>query len=129
MEVESHKFDIQNHYQTLSELGVDRWMAVLGSRKIIPDGNVVVINCGTAITVDFLTQENSFLGGAILPGFQLAAKALSSTAGIAENFGSVQDSLVGQSTSDCVQLGVLHACLGGVEKIIKSLSTWILRIG
>jgi len=120
--VQSENFGIKNAYKYLSEMGVDRWLAILGSRKIISEGDVVVVNCGTAITVDFLTKDNLFMGGAILPGFQLAAKALSSTDGIAENVILQQDVRVGQTTAECVQLGVSSACIGGVEKIIKNIS-------
>ena len=123
--VQKEQLGISNSYEVLSELGVDRWLAIIGSRQVFPNGNVIVINCGTAITVDALNADNHFLGGAILPGFQLAAKALSKADGIAEfNLSFIQETAqktTGTRTVECVRLGVIAACVGGVEFSVKKI--------
>lgn len=123
--VQREQLGIKNSYEVLSELGVDRWLAIIGSRQVFPDGGIIVINCGTAITVDVLNADNHFLGGAILPGFQLAAKALSKADGIAEFRPSfIQEAAqktTGTRTVECVRLGVIAACVGGVEFSVKKI--------
>lgn len=56
-------------------LGVDRVAAALGAHAQTLDG-VIVVDCGTAITVDFMDREQVFQGGAIVPGRRLAARAM-----------------------------------------------------
>lgn len=122
-EVKREQAGIHNDYIVLSELGIDRWMAVIGARQVFPDGDIVIINCGTAITVDVLNSANHFLGGAILPGFQLAAKSLSVADGIAEINPAAVERVIGCRTSECVQVGILSACVGGVELLIGKIKS------
>ena len=119
--VEREQLGIRNSYKVLSELGVDRWIAVLGARQVFPKGDVVIINCGTAITVDVLNAEDCFLGGAILPGFQLAVRSLSKTDGIDKFEPSSINKPMGVRTSECVQLGVISASVGGVDFIVDKV--------
>ena len=118
--VDRHRHGIQNDYQNLEELGVDRWMAVQGARQL-HDGAVIVIGCGTAITIDVISEKNVFVGGAILPGLELAAQSLSQTEGIPQFDFQEYTSALGTSTADCVRVGVINACAGGVEKIVRSI--------
>ena len=119
--VQKRQDSIQNSYQVLSELGVVRWMAILGAMQEFLQGDVIVINCGTAITVDVLNSENCFLGGVILPGFQLVANSLSRADGIGR-FEPIQvEKSMGVRTSECVQLGVMSACVGGVERVVAEI--------
>jgi type III pantothenate kinase len=59
---------IINAYQQPERLGVDRWMTLLAAREMLP-GDCVVIDAGSAITLDLLRADGQHLGGAILPGF------------------------------------------------------------
>lgn len=119
---------IKNRYNNLSELGVDRWVAVIGARQLYKksidskkDKPIIVINCGTAITVDLLSADNVFEGGVILPGFDLVSNALSKANGIT-HFEPVNiNSPYGRTTQDCVRVGVLSACVGGVEKVVADI--------
>lgn len=114
--------DIKVAYENLPELGVDRWLAVQGARELIKQGDIVVVNCGTAITVDWLDQDNLFQGGAILPGFDLSLAALNQAAGIDNHVWSThQERVVGVTTEQCISIGVMSACVGGVERLIDSI--------
>lgn len=118
--VERSQYGIDNSYLNLDELGVDRWMAIQGARQLC-EGALIVIGCGTAITVDFLSEDNVFKGGAILPGLELAANALSHADGIPRfDFQEYTHSL-GTTTADCVRVGAINSCAGGVEKIVASI--------
>jgi len=59
---------ITNGYLEPTRLGDDRWMALLAAAEIV-DGDCLVIDAGSAITLDLLRADGCHLGGAILPGF------------------------------------------------------------
>lgn len=59
---------VTNGYRQPERLGVDRWMTLLAAREMTP-GNCIVIDAGSAITLDLLRADGRHLGGAILPGF------------------------------------------------------------
>ena len=59
---------VTNGYRQPERLGADRWMTLLAAREILP-GDCVVIDAGSAITLDLLRADGQHLGGAILPGF------------------------------------------------------------
>jgi type III pantothenate kinase len=59
---------VTNGYLEPARLGDDRWMALLAAAELV-DGDCLVIDAGSAITVDLLRADGSHLGGAILPGF------------------------------------------------------------
>jgi len=56
-----------NGYDEPGRLGVDRWLALLGAAALV-DGDCLVIDAGSAITLDLLRGDGHHLGGAILPG-------------------------------------------------------------
>ena len=58
-------------------VGIDRLAAAAAASLVKPAGRpAVVVDCGTAVTVDMLAADGRFLGGAILPGPSLMARAL-----------------------------------------------------
>ena len=59
---------VSNAYQEPLRLGADRWMALLGAAAMTVR-DCIVIDAGSAITVDLLRADGQHLGGAILPGF------------------------------------------------------------
>lgn len=64
---ESRGGGVINGYRRPERLGVDRWLALIGAHSLI-DGDCVVIDAGSAITLDLLRADGQHLGGAILPG-------------------------------------------------------------
>jgi len=64
-----------NGYQEPTQLGADRWVAMIGARAHYP-GALCVIDSGTATTVDVVKEEGQYIGGAILPGVNTMRRAL-----------------------------------------------------
>jgi type III pantothenate kinase len=56
-----------NAYRQPERLGVDRWMAMIGAVALNP-GHCIVVDAGSAITLDLIRADGQHLGGAILPG-------------------------------------------------------------
>ncbi|MFT6406742.1 MAG: type III pantothenate kinase [Arenicella sp.] len=114
-----------NSYDDLARLGVDRWVAALGARSIFSQGDLIIIDAGTAVTIDLVSAKNRFEGGAILPGFAIMHDALlGRTAGIQSQLQMV-DSVVGKNTRDCVNSGVQYGLLGAIERVVAEMSTLV----
>jgi type III pantothenate kinase len=65
-----------NAYSEPSRLGVDRWLALLATHQRFPGQHCLVVDCGSAATVDLLAADGRHLGGYIVPGIQLMQRAL-----------------------------------------------------
>ena len=116
---------VSNGYDIPSQLGSDRWAALIAARAIAPEG-CVVINAGTAMTVDALTADGVFLGGLIVPGVATMLRALAaSTAAIGEENGHYKD--IPKNTPDAVYSGALSAMVGAVWHMNALLAGEIKR--
>jgi len=115
---------IQNHYRENKDLGNDRWGAILGGRHFSPEGNYLIVNCGTAMTIDYVDEAMIFQGGWIIPGMNLMLNSLGSKTALLPNL-SHQDLYpmkygeLGNSTQDAILQGVLHAQIGAIEIALK----------
>ena len=65
---ESRALGVTNAYRQPERLGVDRWMALIAASELVA-GDAVIIDAGSALTLDLLRADGQHLGGAILPGF------------------------------------------------------------
>lgn len=66
---------VRNGYSDAAQLGSDRWAALIAAWHLV-EGKCLVVNCGTAITIDALSGQGEFLGGLILPGVDLMQRSL-----------------------------------------------------
>jgi len=120
--VERNADGMLNNYADLARLGVDRWVAALGARSIYRQGALIVVDAGTAVTIDLISSANRFEGGVILPGFVTMHDALlGRTAGVESEFRQVA-SVVGRNTSECVNAGAQFGLIGAVEKVVSEMS-------
>ena len=104
---------VSNGYQQPERLGSDRWAALIGAWRYV-QGACLVVNCGTATTVDALSAQGEFLGGLILPGVSLMQHSLATNAAqlMAEQ-GTLQD--FPRNTADAIHSGMLRATLGAIR--------------
>lgn len=110
---------VRNGYRDPSQLGCDRWAALIAARARVA-GPCLVVSAGTAMTVDALAADGLFLGGIIVPGAGLMKRALAgSTAGLAEAAGAFDD--FPRSTADAMESGALQALAGAVERMARLL--------
>lgn len=110
---------IQNLYQDPAQLGSDRYAAMIGARALFIDQALIVINCGTALTIDSITADGKFLGGLIAPGLHLM------TASLNQNTAQLPDGLalkhipqlIGfpRNSADAILSGCLAAQVGAIE--------------
>jgi type III pantothenate kinase len=111
---------VRNGYREAAQLGADRWAALIGVRDLL-EGAALVVNAGTAVTIDALTQEGQFLGGLIVPGLRLMADALArGTAGLPRTGGTV--ALFPSNTVDGIASGAMQSVCGAVERMERALA-------
>lgn len=98
-----------------NQLGVDRWLQMLGA--VDARRRQCVVGCGTALTID-LIDHAEHLGGYIFPNLYLQRDALfSGTRQITSSLGQFDSIQAGVSTSDAVHRGILLSVVGAVNEI------------
>jgi type III pantothenate kinase len=106
--------------ETPEGVGIDRLLACLGALKASPyPAPFLVVQAGTAIVVNFINVSGVFLGGAILPGFAMMAKALRDhTAALPEvPIRDVASLAPGRNTEQAIQLGIFAAAVGTIQTL------------
>ena len=111
---------VRNYYADPSQLGSDRWAALIAAWAQQRQG-CLVVNAGTAMTVDALSDTGEFLGGIIVPGLDLMQQALAAnTAALRREDGEFQD--YPDNTADAIASGAMQALTGAVERMSALLA-------
>lgn len=119
----SFQCGVSNGYSDPRQLGSDRWAALIYAWRIQQKA-CLVINVGTAVTIDALSESGKFLGGIILPGIQLMLKSLQlGTQLINADMSKYEDFPV--NTNSAIQSGVIHSLIGAIEHMYDLLSLQI----
>ncbi|MEM7198803.1 MAG: type III pantothenate kinase [Planctomycetota bacterium] len=107
-------------YREPATLGIDRWVAALAAYGL--HGEAVVVDCGTAVTVDVVTSAGEFVGGAIAPGLAAMARGLAATAPSlpSPDLGIAIDG-VPTTSEDAVRTGCVVGFVGAVERLVGDL--------
>lgn len=110
-----------NGYRDPAQLGADRWHAMLGGCALAGGSSFVVVNAGTATTVDCVRADAGgarFVGGCIAPGVRLMLESLArGTAGLPRAEGEAAD--FPDNTDAAIMTGVLDAQAGLVERVFR----------
>lgn len=116
---------VSNGYLNPAQLGSDRWAALIAAWKI--QGHAcLVINVGTAMTIDTLSDSGEFLGGIIMPGTHLIRSSLlSGTQLINTEMGNYRE--FPQNTDDGIRSGVIQCLIGAIERMYNFLSFQLNR--
>jgi len=117
LRAETERCGVRNRYEKPELLGSDRWAALIAARAI-HNGATLVVNAGTATTVDMLAEDGTFLGGAILPGVELMRFVLHEHTGRLP----IQDGVhreMPRNTVDAIETGCRHAQAGAVERMYR----------
>jgi type III pantothenate kinase len=107
---------VTNSYRNPAQLGSDRWAALIGTRHLIGPRAAMVVVCGTATTIDFISAEGLFKGGMIMPGVGLMLRSLhEGTAALPDQDGDF--SMYPTQTVDAIASGCQHAQAGAIERL------------
>lgn len=106
-------------YETPETLGLDRYMACLGAR-VVSETPVVVIDAGTACTIDYMDDKGVYRGGVIMPGLKLWENALKEYApALPQVERDVPMKWPGKSTETSVRWGLSGAFVEAVNGLVR----------
>jgi len=116
-----------------NRVGLDRLLNAVAANVVRDSGQAaIIVDCGTATTVDLVSAAGSFCGGAILPGFTLCARALNQYTEVLPLIS--MDELfdlppsedchpaLGSNTQAAIMSGVFWGQIGAVRELIARLS-------
>ena len=106
------------------KVGVDRLMAVTAAHRLAGDGSAIVIDAGTAVTVDLLA-DGAFQGGAILPGMKMSAAAMdryTDKLPLVHTSGLDTPVVIGRNTLQAMQSGMFWGTVGAVAELTNRMS-------
>jgi type III pantothenate kinase len=119
LRAETERCGVRNLYERPEQLGPDRWAALIAARALHASGPALVVNAGTATTVDMLSGDGRFLGGAILPGVELMRFVLHEHTGrLPIQEGKYRDTP--RNTVDAIETGCRHAQAGAIERMYRA---------
>jgi type III pantothenate kinase len=102
------------------EVGADRIANAVAAHQMFPKENKIVVDFGTAITVDAVSAKGEYLGGAIAPGLDTAATALFSSTAQLPRVELVEPlGVIGKSTVSSVQSGIIYGTAGLVDGLVE----------
>lgn len=114
-------FGIEHCYANLNTYGVDRWLTLLAARA--EQTNAIIIDAGTAVTLDVMDDQGRHLGGWISPGFKLMQEALLQRSSKLRVATQAPSEVLGTSTENAVYLGCQAALRGFVEQALQQSQT------
>ena len=119
---------IKLNYRNPQEIGADRLSNLLAAIAYYPNSNVIIIDLGTATTIDILRKDQTYLGGLIMPGMAISMKALSeNTANLSAVTILKPESVVGTTTSSNIQAGLYFGHVGALKEMITKIQYEILH--
>lgn len=106
------------------KVGVDRLMAATAAQNTATSNDVVIIDAGTAVTIDAISGDQ-FLGGTISPGSQTAFESLRQNAEqlpLIDEY-HLPERVIGKSTSQAIQAGVMFGQIGSIRYVAEQVAS------
>lgn len=112
---------VRNGYADPRQLGSDRWAALVAAWSLVR-GPAVVVNAGTAATVDLLDGSGTFIGGIICPGIGLMLESLQRRSRVLRSGAGRVRKAPPRNTADAMQTGAVLALAGAIETMARRLA-------
>jgi type III pantothenate kinase len=122
------EFPLEIRLEKPNHAGIDRILNAVACNTIRPEGApAVIVDTGTATTVDAVSPEGAFEGGSILPGFELCARALHQYTALlpfvtVDEMCNESHEPLGTNTREALRSGLLWGQIGGIRELVKQLS-------
>lgn len=106
-----------------AKVGVDRVLCAYAAYSVVGDA-VAVADFGTAVTIDLVDEKGVFLGGTILPGFDISADALHRWTAALPKIDKVEipKKPFGRNTIEAINNGLYYSAIGALETITRFYS-------
>lgn len=116
---------IANCYESPETLGQDRIASAVGASYLCPEQNLLIVDVGSAITYDFVSIDQGYLGGNIAPGIKMRLTVLNQMTKKLPKVEVEQNALTplfGKNTKEAIVAGVLRGILFEVKGYMRTLS-------
>ncbi|MDR0306986.1 MAG: type III pantothenate kinase [Chitinispirillales bacterium] len=113
---------VEFKYENPEKLGADRICNALACALLFKNQNCVIIDCGTAVTIDYLRKGKIFEGGVIFAGTATHAASLhkqTDSLPLVNFDNSGAPALPANSTTTCITAGILYATAGAIDRCIE----------
>jgi type III pantothenate kinase len=121
--VEHNHVPLRINVEQPGKVGIDRLMAAVAADSLRrPEHAAIVIDAGTAITVDAVSVSGAFLGGAILPGMRMAAQALdryTEKLPLVETRELISPPPIGRGTQAAIESGLFWGTVGALVELVR----------
>lgn len=115
---------ITNCYDTPATLGQDRLAAAVGAKSLCPNENLLIIDVGSAITYDFVSDQGEYMGGNIAPGLKMRftmLQRMTKKLPLVEVDENELIPLFGKNTRDAIAAGVIRGVAYEVKGYMRTL--------
>ena len=121
--VQRERSGVVNGYEDANQLGIDRWLAIVAAWNKY-HAPTCIVDCGTAITIDGISQSGRHIGGLIIPGIDLLLNTLNTaTDGINTEAVYTPKLEFGFSTSVCTVNGAGFAVVSLIDKVVEKMQS------
>ena len=125
--IQRSEIPLELDVETPHAVGLDRLLAALAAKERAGDQqDVIVIDCGTALTIDVVTSTGIFCGGVIMAGPAANLLALSDLTSALPDFSQsvIQrpTSPIGRSTKQAMLSGAYYQGLGAIERVVNEMA-------
>ena len=114
---------INNLYESPETLGLDRIALAVGASSRFPNKNCLIVDAGTCLTMDIITDQVDYLGGVISPGIQLRLNSMhNGTANLPDlqhDFSIPKK--IGKNTVECMRSGAVNGMLNEISGTINAM--------
>lgn len=116
------KTGLKIRYKNAAEVGADRIADAIGAVARFPGEDLIVVDFGTATTVECVTSNREYLGGSIIPGLGISMSSLEASTARLPKVAIVRpDRVCGRSTVESIQSGLYWGHLGMVREVTRRL--------
>lgn len=117
----SVRLPVKNRYANPDEVGIDRLANAAGGVRLY-GAPLIVVDLGTAVTLDIISDKKEYVGGTILPGIEMSAEALSRrTARLPLASLEVPPRVIGRTTIESIRSGILYGLIGAIDSMIERI--------
>jgi len=120
--IENGEIPIEVEYDFPSEIGTDRLINAFAGVKLFANTNLIIVDFGTATTLDVVSRNKAYLGGVILPGIITSLRSLETKAAKLPHIHlSPPARVVGKNTVECIRSGVFHGYGGMIDELVNRI--------
>ena len=112
---------LKSSYKTPEKIGIDRMLSALYAVHIFQDTNIIVVSCGSALTIDAIDETGEFLGGIIFPGPHIVSSSLDNLKQLHSVSLIKIDQIIGKNTEECLCAGLFLGYQSLLQGLIRKM--------